>query len=177
MKNFSICFSEDSLYEPDLVFGFWFLFPNVCAFVCTNMVLVVVPFEEDPKSPTVWFMDHDYLVNMYHMFRKVSGRFSTSNGFFLCTVIYFKLYYILYCLFLSLLCFSFPNLLQIYFSVYIYYLYAYTIGIVIRDSSIHLVEIYYIAHTFSLNVFHCHCHVSFLIICITWDWGAHHSHC
>eukprot|EP00043_Microstomoeca_roanoka_P020851 m.254275 g.254275 ORF g.254275 m.254275 type:complete len:341 (-) comp17858_c0_seq1:373-1395(-) len=33
-----------------------------------------VPFEEDPKSPSVWFLDHDYLVNMYNMFRKVNAK-------------------------------------------------------------------------------------------------------
>eukprot|EP00055_Hartaetosiga_balthica_P006532 m.20630 g.20630 ORF g.20630 m.20630 type:complete len:332 (-) comp5267_c0_seq1:1097-2092(-) len=33
-----------------------------------------VPFEEDAKNPDVWFMDHDYLVEMYSMFRKVSAK-------------------------------------------------------------------------------------------------------
>ncbi|EGD77756.1 hypothetical protein PTSG_08845 [Salpingoeca rosetta] len=33
-----------------------------------------VPFEEDAKSPDVWFLDHDYLVNMYNMFRKVNAK-------------------------------------------------------------------------------------------------------
>jgi len=30
-----------------------------------------VPFEEDPKEPRVWFLDHIYHENMYGMFRKV----------------------------------------------------------------------------------------------------------
>jgi 26S proteasome regulatory subunit N8 len=33
-----------------------------------------VPFDEDDKDPTVWFLDHDYLENMYGMFRKVNAR-------------------------------------------------------------------------------------------------------
>ena len=32
-----------------------------------------MPFEEDEKSPDVWFLDHDYLKNMFAMFRKVNG--------------------------------------------------------------------------------------------------------
>ncbi len=30
-----------------------------------------VPFEEDPKEPRVWFLDHIYHENMYGMHRKV----------------------------------------------------------------------------------------------------------
>jgi len=33
-----------------------------------------VPFDEDEKDKNVWFMDHDYLESMYHMFRKVNAR-------------------------------------------------------------------------------------------------------
>ncbi|VDP16407.1 unnamed protein product [Soboliphyme baturini] len=33
-----------------------------------------VPFEEDEKDRNVWFLDHDYLENMYSMFRKVNAR-------------------------------------------------------------------------------------------------------
>ena len=32
-----------------------------------------VPFDEDDKDKSVWFMDHDYMDNMYNMFRKVSS--------------------------------------------------------------------------------------------------------
>ena len=32
-----------------------------------------VPFEEDAKDPTIWFMDHSYMENMSNMFRKVNG--------------------------------------------------------------------------------------------------------
>ena len=34
----------------------------------------IVPFDEDDKDPTVWFLDHDYLENMYGMFKKVNGK-------------------------------------------------------------------------------------------------------
>ncbi|KAH6945437.1 hypothetical protein HPB50_008448 [Hyalomma asiaticum] len=33
-----------------------------------------VPFDEDDKDKTVWFLDHDYLENMYSMFKKVNAR-------------------------------------------------------------------------------------------------------
>lgn len=33
-----------------------------------------VPFDEDEKDRSVWFLDHDYLDNMYNMFRKVNAR-------------------------------------------------------------------------------------------------------
>jgi hypothetical protein len=32
-----------------------------------------VPFEEDDHDPTIWFLDHSYLENMFHMFKKVNG--------------------------------------------------------------------------------------------------------
>lgn len=34
-----------------------------------------VPFDEDEKDKSVWFLDHDYLENMYGMFKKVNGMF------------------------------------------------------------------------------------------------------
>ncbi|KAG8332079.1 26S proteasome non-ATPase regulatory subunit 7 [Homalodisca vitripennis] len=34
----------------------------------------VVPFDEDDKDKNVWFLDHDYLENMYGMFKKVNAR-------------------------------------------------------------------------------------------------------
>jgi hypothetical protein len=30
-----------------------------------------LPFEEDPKDPSVFYLDHDYLESLYSMFRKV----------------------------------------------------------------------------------------------------------
>ena len=35
---------------------------------------LIVPFDEDDKDPEVWFLDHDYLDNMYAMFKKVNGK-------------------------------------------------------------------------------------------------------
>lgn len=32
-----------------------------------------VPFEEDEKDPSIWFLDHNYLENMFRMFKKVNG--------------------------------------------------------------------------------------------------------
>lgn len=39
---------------------------------CTNSF--AVPFEEDDKDSSVWFLDHNYLENMMSMFRKVNAR-------------------------------------------------------------------------------------------------------
>lgn len=39
---------------------------------CTNSF--AVPFEEDEKDSSIWFLDHDYLENMFGMFRKVNAR-------------------------------------------------------------------------------------------------------
>jgi 26S proteasome regulatory subunit N8 len=33
-----------------------------------------VPFDEEDKDKDVWFFDHEYLENMYAMFRKVNGK-------------------------------------------------------------------------------------------------------
>ena len=33
-----------------------------------------VPFDEDDKEKSVWFLDHDYLENMYSMFKKVNSK-------------------------------------------------------------------------------------------------------
>jgi hypothetical protein len=38
------------------------------------MYVSLVPFEEDPKDSTVWFLDHDYLEAMFLMYKKVNGR-------------------------------------------------------------------------------------------------------
>lgn len=35
-----------------------------------------MPFDEDEKDKDVWFLDHDYLENMYSMFKKVNGKFN-----------------------------------------------------------------------------------------------------
>ncbi|KNC74262.1 hypothetical protein SARC_13186, partial [Sphaeroforma arctica JP610] len=33
-----------------------------------------IPFEEDEKQPSVWYLDHNYLENMAGMFRKVNAK-------------------------------------------------------------------------------------------------------
>lgn len=35
---------------------------------------ISVPFDEDDKDKSVWFLDHDYLENMATMFKKVNGK-------------------------------------------------------------------------------------------------------
>ena len=44
-------------------------------FILTSrLVFVLVPFDEEEKEKDVWFLDHEYLENMYTMFRKVNGK-------------------------------------------------------------------------------------------------------
>lgn len=33
-----------------------------------------MPFEEDEKDPTVWFLDHNYVESMADMFKKINAR-------------------------------------------------------------------------------------------------------
>jgi hypothetical protein len=45
------------------------------------LVGFAVPFEEDDKDPSIWFLDHSYLENMFRMFKKVNGeQHSTAAG-------------------------------------------------------------------------------------------------
>lgn len=46
--------------------------------LCRDHVLTcchdAVPFEEDDKDPSVWFLDHNYVESMNEMFKKVNAR-------------------------------------------------------------------------------------------------------
>lgn len=39
-----------------------------------NLLCHSVPFEEDEKDPSVWFLDHNYVESMNDMFKKVNAR-------------------------------------------------------------------------------------------------------
>jgi 26S proteasome regulatory subunit N8 len=43
-------------------------------FCIFNLFSFLVPFDEEDKEKEVWFLDHEYLENMYTMFRKVNGK-------------------------------------------------------------------------------------------------------
>lgn len=43
-------------------------------FYYSLIYIILVPFDEDDKDKSVWFLDHDYLENMYGMFKKVNAR-------------------------------------------------------------------------------------------------------
>ncbi len=45
-----------------------------------SALVLLVPFEEDVADPNVWFLDHDYLENMFVMFKKVNGKPLRSNS-------------------------------------------------------------------------------------------------
>jgi len=36
-----------------------------------------IPFEEDEKDSKTWFLDHNYIENMWEMFKKVNGAFDS----------------------------------------------------------------------------------------------------
>jgi 26S proteasome regulatory subunit N8 len=38
------------------------------------LIISSVPFEEDEKDPSVWFLDHNYVESMREMFKKVNAR-------------------------------------------------------------------------------------------------------
>jgi hypothetical protein len=40
----------------------------------SSLLFSLVPFDEEDKDKDVWFFDHEYLENMYAMFRKVNGK-------------------------------------------------------------------------------------------------------
>lgn len=37
-------------------------------------MIETVPFEEDDKDPSVWFLDHNYVESMNDMFKKINAR-------------------------------------------------------------------------------------------------------
>lgn len=37
-------------------------------------MVCAVPFEEDDKDPSVWFLDHNYVESMNDMFKKINAR-------------------------------------------------------------------------------------------------------
>lgn len=51
-----------------------------------------VPFEEEPRDPKVWFLDHNYLENMFYMYKRINakekivGWYSTGPGIRACDI-------------------------------------------------------------------------------------------
>ena len=53
---------------------------SACSFLHSNSPSdYAVPFDEDEKDKSVWFLDHDYLENMSAMFKKVNGKPTRLN--------------------------------------------------------------------------------------------------
>lgn len=48
--------------------------PTPCVAGASLTDSLVVPFEEDAKDPSVWFLDHNYVESMNDMFKKVNAR-------------------------------------------------------------------------------------------------------
>jgi hypothetical protein len=49
---------------------------------CLNCIFSV-PFEEDDKDPSIWFLDHNYHESMFSMFKRINGN-ACENCSFLC---------------------------------------------------------------------------------------------
>jgi len=37
------------------------------------LCVFTVPFEEDDKDPSIWFLDHNYHESMFSMFKRING--------------------------------------------------------------------------------------------------------
>lgn len=66
MKIWKKIFGGRSCLEPSFS-----LSPSFFPFSFFSLLLV--PFEEDDKDPSIWFLDHNFLENMWNMFRKING--------------------------------------------------------------------------------------------------------
>lgn len=65
---------KEFLMSPTvLLVSAWEIFTPGTGLIITYNVSQV-PFDEDDKDKSVWFLDHDYLENMYGMFKKVNAR-------------------------------------------------------------------------------------------------------
>jgi 26S proteasome regulatory subunit N8 len=45
-----------------------------CPWSSVLIACLLVPFEEDDKDPSVWFLDHNYVESMNDMFKKINAR-------------------------------------------------------------------------------------------------------
>lgn len=41
-------------------------------------LIFTVPFEEDEKDPSIWFLDHNYHESMFSMFKRINGIFELT---------------------------------------------------------------------------------------------------
>lgn len=44
----------------------------------------IVPFEEDDKDGSIWFLDHNYHETMFDMFKRINGTLSSDPLKFSC---------------------------------------------------------------------------------------------
>lgn len=43
-------------------------------YILLSWLTAAVPFEEDEKDPSVWFLDHNFVESMRDMFKKINAR-------------------------------------------------------------------------------------------------------
>ena len=68
-QEVSLC--EGLLYFSITYFGF------ILRIICQQLDIsnsFALPFDEDEKDREVWYLDHEYLEQMYAMFKKVNAR-------------------------------------------------------------------------------------------------------
>lgn len=61
-------------YRIALLVGFLYLRDISRSYIGFLTIVIPVPFEEDDKDPSVWFLDHNYVESMNDMFKKVNAR-------------------------------------------------------------------------------------------------------
>lgn len=61
-------------YRIALLVGFLYLRDISRSHIGFLTIVIPVPFEEDDKDPSVWFLDHNYVESMNDMFKKVNAR-------------------------------------------------------------------------------------------------------
>jgi hypothetical protein len=46
---------------------------RVLLVILSGNLVISVPFEEDDKDPSIWFLDHNYHESMFSMFKRING--------------------------------------------------------------------------------------------------------
>ena len=55
-----------------------------CLSLTTWLSNLTVPFEEDDKDPSIWFLDHNYHESMFSMFKRINGTSRKIFPFLVC---------------------------------------------------------------------------------------------
>lgn len=53
---------------------------SLCCSSSKRLLCSAVPYEEDDRDSSIWFLDHSYLESMFQMFKKVNGEVTTCKS-------------------------------------------------------------------------------------------------